>query len=239
MPVALYPQREALGEEEPHYEIAGERAETLAALLEGRLRILVTTARAIAGAHAGSPRGLTLGTDASGSRTGGGPIRARSDGGARTLEAMGYARVATVTEVAEFSVRGGIIDVYGFGMAAAGPARMVGRRGLESLRAFDLTTQRSGEALDEITVLPIGGSAVGGRRSGRSRNSGRRRASDAARAAALRHAAAQDTPAADRRRGRRAPGARRRIISRSRGGWARTCPTREELFEAPAAWADG
>src|SRR3989454_7572927 len=38
------------------------------------------------------------------------------------LEAMGYARVATVTEVAQFSVRGGILDVYGFGMAA--PARL-------------------------------------------------------------------------------------------------------------------
>src|SRR5690606_16836926 len=42
--VALYPQREALGEDEPHYEIAGERAETIEALLAGRLRILVTTA---------------------------------------------------------------------------------------------------------------------------------------------------------------------------------------------------
>src|SRR5262245_8876996 len=48
LPSALYPQREALGEEEPHYEIAGERAETLEALLRGRLRILVTTARATA-----------------------------------------------------------------------------------------------------------------------------------------------------------------------------------------------
>ena len=47
-PVALYPQREALGEHEPHYEIAGERAETLEALLRGRLRVLVTTARATA-----------------------------------------------------------------------------------------------------------------------------------------------------------------------------------------------
>ena len=44
--LALYPQREALGEDEPHYEIAGERVETIAALLEGRLRVLVTTARA-------------------------------------------------------------------------------------------------------------------------------------------------------------------------------------------------
>ncbi|MFL5403804.1 MAG: hypothetical protein ACJ8BF_13390, partial [Gemmatimonadales bacterium] len=46
VPTALYPQREALGEDEPHYEIAGERAETIQALLGGQLRILVTTARA-------------------------------------------------------------------------------------------------------------------------------------------------------------------------------------------------
>ncbi len=31
----LYPQREAFGVEEPHYEIAGERVETLDALLRG------------------------------------------------------------------------------------------------------------------------------------------------------------------------------------------------------------
>src|SRR5207302_506146 len=40
----------------------------------------------------------------------------------RRLEEMGYARVSTVTEVAQFSVRGGILDVYGFGMAV--PARV-------------------------------------------------------------------------------------------------------------------
>src|SRR5437016_13964804 len=44
----LYPQREALGAEEPHVEIAGERIETLEALLSGRVRMLVTTARAAA-----------------------------------------------------------------------------------------------------------------------------------------------------------------------------------------------
>src|SRR5207244_4076968 len=45
---ALYPQREALGAEEPHFEIAGERIETLEALLSGKIRVLVTTARAAA-----------------------------------------------------------------------------------------------------------------------------------------------------------------------------------------------
>src|SRR2546430_16532103 len=45
---ALYPQRESLGAEEPHYELAGERVETLEALLSGHVRVLVTTARASA-----------------------------------------------------------------------------------------------------------------------------------------------------------------------------------------------
>src|SRR2546422_4061935 len=70
------------------------------------------------------------------------------------LGAMGYARVPTVTEVAQFSVRGGIIDVYGFGMA--GPARIEwwGDE-IVSLRGFDLDTQRSGDAIERITVLPV------------------------------------------------------------------------------------
>src|SRR5436190_20546833 len=36
---ALYPQRESLGAEEPHYELAGERIETLESLLRGGVRI--------------------------------------------------------------------------------------------------------------------------------------------------------------------------------------------------------
>ena len=67
---------------------------------------------------------------------------------------MGYQRVPMVTEVAEFSVRGGIVDVYGFGMAA--PARIEWwGDDIESIRAFDLTTQRSGEELAAVTILPI------------------------------------------------------------------------------------
>ena len=67
---------------------------------------------------------------------------------------MGYKKVPIVTEVAEFSVRGGIVDVYGFGMAA--PARLEWwGDDLESIRSFDLTTQRSGDAIDELTILPI------------------------------------------------------------------------------------
>jgi transcription-repair coupling factor (superfamily II helicase) len=147
-PMALYPQREALGEDEPHYEIAGERAETIQALLEGRLRVFVTTARATAERTllpAALDR-LRLSLAVGDRRTPAEVIR--------VLEAMGYRRVHTVTEVAEFSVRGGILDLYGFGMAA--PARLEWwGDDITSLRGFDLTTQRSLEELREITVLPI------------------------------------------------------------------------------------
>jgi transcription-repair coupling factor (superfamily II helicase) len=153
VPTALYPQREALGEDEPHYEIAGERAETIQALLQGRLRVLVTTARATSERTllpaALERLRLTLAT---GDRRPPGEV-------ARTLEAMGYRRVPTVTEVAEFSVRGGILDLYGFGMAV--PARLEWwGDDISSLRGFDLTTQRSLEELSEITVLPINTQAV-------------------------------------------------------------------------------
>jgi len=147
-PVALYPQREGLGEAEPHYEIAGERVETLEALLSGRLRLLVTTARATA-ERTLVPSGLAS-------------LRVVLRAGERrplkevieALAAMGYQRVPTVTEVAEFSVRGGIIDVYGFGMADAARAEWWGDE-LNSLWTFDLTNQRSQSQIDEVTILPI------------------------------------------------------------------------------------
>lgn len=44
----VYPQREGLGEDEPHYEIAGERVETLERLNRGAAQVIVTTARATA-----------------------------------------------------------------------------------------------------------------------------------------------------------------------------------------------
>jgi len=149
----LYPQREALGEDEPHYEIAGERAETVEALLAGKLRILVTTARATAERTLlpAALERLRLSLSV-------GDKRAPADV-ARALETMGYHRVPTVTEVAEYSVRGGILDVYGFGMAA--PARLEWwGDDITSLRGFDLTTQRSLQELPEITVLPINTQAM-------------------------------------------------------------------------------
>jgi transcription-repair coupling factor (superfamily II helicase) len=151
--VALYPQREALGEDEPHYEIAGERIETLASLLRGELRILVTTARASAERTAVPAALAALRLHlVQGETHPMGPL-------VQSLESMGYRRVPTVAEVAEFSVRGGIVDLYGFGMAAPARLEWWGDE-IASLRSFDLTTQRSGPDLPDLTILPISSSAV-------------------------------------------------------------------------------
>jgi transcription-repair coupling factor (superfamily II helicase) len=75
------------------------------------------------------------------------------------LEALGqagYERADTVVEVGQCSVRGGIVDV--FGPADRRPVRVefLGDE-IESLRLFDPTSQRSTDALEEVTVLPLGG----------------------------------------------------------------------------------
>ncbi len=144
--VALYPQREALGEDEPHYEIAGERVETLELLNRGAVRVVVTTARATA-ERTLMPAALEA------ARLELAPGASFRDATAR-LARMGYARVPMVTDVAQYSVRGGIVDVYGFGMPQ--PARAeFWDDGCVSLRAFDLSSQRSVGALERATVLPV------------------------------------------------------------------------------------
>ncbi|MGH7532278.1 MAG: hypothetical protein ACREL4_03200, partial [Gemmatimonadales bacterium] len=155
LPVGHYPQRESLGEEESHYEIAGERAETLDDLAHGRIRILVTTARATAErtpmAAALESARVTLRAPEDGKQLAEGPALASV---IERLAAMGYERVPTVSAVAEFSVRGGIVDAYGFGMAQPVRAEWWGDD-LISLRAFDLTTQRSLGPLADVTILPV------------------------------------------------------------------------------------
>ena len=153
---ALYPQRESLGAEEPHYELAGERIETIEALLRGAVRVLVTTARASAERTA-VPAALAqarLVIEVSKQE------RSLTDT-AQRLDQMGYQRVPTVTEVAQYSVRGGILDVYGFGMAAPARIEWWGDE-VASVRSFDLDTQRSGDALDRVTVLPVRAESVQG-----------------------------------------------------------------------------
>ena len=110
-PVALYPPREGFGEVEPHAEVAGERVETLERIGRGEVRILLTTPRALLERTRlpGAVRAARVELRKGETR--------RPEALAAHLESIGYERVPMVEDVAQFSVSGGIFDVYGFGMA--------------------------------------------------------------------------------------------------------------------------
>jgi len=146
--VALYPPREGFGEVEPHAEVAGERVETLERMTRGDVRILLTTARAVlertrlpqalASARLELRRGDTW----------------RLDALADHLRAVGFERVEMVEDVAQFSVRGGIVDIYGFGMAEPVRLEFWGDE-ITELRHFDLLTQRASKPAESALVLPV------------------------------------------------------------------------------------
>ena len=149
-PVALYPPREGFGEMEPHVEIAGERVETLERLSRGEIRVLLTTPRALLertrlpGALAELRIELRKGD-----------VR-RPRELAEHLERIGFERVPMVEDVAQFSLRGGIFDVYSFGMTD--PVRMeFWGDDVTDLRHFDLSSQRSTRAVDFAVALPVDG----------------------------------------------------------------------------------
>src|SRR2546425_7791351 len=72
------------------------------------------------------------------------------------LERAGYERVDTVVEVGQWSLRGGIVDIFSATHDRPARAEFFGDE-IESLRLFDPTTQRSVETLGELTVLPLAG----------------------------------------------------------------------------------
>ncbi len=145
---ALYPPREGFGEVEPHLEVAGERVETLERVARGGVRTLITTARAVL-ERTRLPdvvRSARLELHV-------GDVR-RLEDLVHHLENVGFERVDLVDDVAQFSVRGGIVDIYSFGMA--NPVRLeVWGDEITSLRHFDILTQRSTRDADVALVLPV------------------------------------------------------------------------------------
>jgi transcription-repair coupling factor (superfamily II helicase) len=144
------PQRETLPYEDsdPHVEISGQRVDTLAALLTGRARILVTTSRGmverspVGSLSEGFELGITVGD-----------VWRRADLSGR-LEHMGFQRTTSVQDLGDFAVRGGIVDVFPFGCDE--PVRIeLWEDRVESIRRFDLLTQRSVDRLDGASILPL------------------------------------------------------------------------------------
>ena len=152
-PVLEFPEREPrLWRGGHHREADAERAVIARRLGAGEPLVVVVT-----------PGGLDT------------PLPAPTDFAARTLrigvgdrlerelllesfEAAGYERTETVVEVGQWSVRGGIVDV--FAPSHPSPVRIeFFGDDVESIRRFDPTSQRSTDTLDELLVLPLGAAA--------------------------------------------------------------------------------
>ncbi|HEV8676239.1 MAG TPA: transcription-repair coupling factor [Methylomirabilota bacterium] len=135
-------------------EEEAERAALLERLLRGESLWLVTTPRGVTGPLP-EPEGvrrqrLTIAVGEAIDR----------EALVEHLAGAGYERVETVNEVGQWSVRGGIVDL--FSPARPTPVRLeLFGDDVESIRAFDPTTQRSIETLPAIAVLPMVPAGVG------------------------------------------------------------------------------
>jgi len=72
---------------------------------------------------------------------------------AERLLLLGFESVDMVEDIGQFSVRGGIIDVFPFGSKNPVRIELFGDT-IQSLRSFDVPTQRSRGLIDSTTILP-------------------------------------------------------------------------------------
>ncbi len=70
------------------------------------------------------------------------------------LVEMGFRREAMVEEVGSFSLRGGILDIYGYGMENPVRIELFGDI-IEEIRSFEIADQRSVARLNETVLLPV------------------------------------------------------------------------------------
>lgn len=131
----------------PHLDVVGLRMEALDQLHRGASGIVVAPVEALMG-HTLSPDLFDLSVK-----------KVRLDQEIAPLELadhlveIGYERVTTVEGVGQFGMRGGILDFCSFGNAHPVRLEFWGDE-ISSIRAFDLSTQRSVARLEETQILP-------------------------------------------------------------------------------------
>ncbi len=148
-PPVLLPSLEGLLYEDvtPDATLVGERLRALMMLVRGEPRVYVASApavfqrclppQALEPAFVAVAQGETIDRDA---------VAAR-------LTELGYVREQMVESAGQFSVRGGVIDVFPAGEQDPVRIELFGDE-VESIRHFDANSQRSFDSLDGITVLP-------------------------------------------------------------------------------------
>jgi transcription-repair coupling factor (superfamily II helicase) len=148
-PVLALPDWEVLPYDvfSPHPDIISERLAALAEL--PRLKSAVLLAAADTLGQRLAPRGYVEGRTfnlAVGDRLPLEPLRAR-------LVESGYASVSQVSAPGEFALRGSLFDVFPMGTST--PLRVdLFDDEIEAIREFDPETQRSGESLRQVRLLP-------------------------------------------------------------------------------------
>jgi len=147
--VMLYPERDALPYERlaAAPDIVRNRLRTASALSAGERIIVVASALAIA------QRTLAPGEMGGGLRRLRRGERLEIDAFLSELAALGYGIEPVVAEGGQASRRGGIVDVFPPGAELPVRIELLGRE-IESVRAFDPTTQRSVGPVETIEIGP-------------------------------------------------------------------------------------
>ena len=134
----------------PNAEIVSERIATLARLMEnpGGPRIVLTTVNALV--QRVPPRAAFAGASMTLAVNG----TVKPEKLAAFLEANGYGRAGTVMEPGEYAMRGGIIDIFAAGEAEPVRLDLFGDT-IESIRAFDPSSQRSAGKRNSLSLRPV------------------------------------------------------------------------------------
>jgi transcription-repair coupling factor (superfamily II helicase) len=132
----------------PHFRATSARARALHGAAMGTARVIVASAQALLPRLAEPESILATSVDL---RPG---VEIDPHALAETLVDGGYVRQDPVDEHGEFSLRGGILDVYPAGEAAPVRIEFIGDS-VESIRRFDPGTQRSIETLDQFQIVPV------------------------------------------------------------------------------------
>ena len=132
----------------PHFDVASARARALHALASGTARVIVASAEALPPRMSAPARLLAASID----------LRPASDVAPTALADLladaGFTREDPVDQHGEFSVRGGIVDVFPAGEARPVRLEFVGDS-VESIRRYDPATQRSTETIDQVSLVPV------------------------------------------------------------------------------------
>ena len=132
----------------PHFDIATARARALHHLASGTARIVIASVAALFPRVASPDRllaaavALSAGDEISPQRLG------------EVLVDGGYRREDPVDEHGEFCVRGGVVDVFPAGEDRPVRLEFMGDT-VESIRRYDPSTQRSVDALDLVSLVPL------------------------------------------------------------------------------------